>query len=223
MPFRARASARSFNVWPLWPLTQRQSTSWRSAGLVQPPPQVLVLHRLLVGGRQPRRLPAAASTRRCPSSRTGCRCAARPCRAGSAPPAPGSRPSAPCGCWWWPARRRRAPARWSPKISTAPQPPGPGIPAAGAVGVDHHLGVMARSSNSRARPAAARCTASLRSYSSGSFGRTRAPVGRRPPVVQPGQEEPHRRARGPGSAGPRARPPTAAGGSRSRPPRRARR
>jgi hypothetical protein len=63
----------------------------------------------------------------------------------------------------------------SPNISTAPQPPGPGIPAAGAVGVDHHLGRHATDPRTGPRPA--RCTASLRSYSSGSLGRTRAPAG----------------------------------------------
>ena len=50
MPSRASSSARSFISSPAWPLTQRQSISWRSLRLVEAPPEVVVLDRLLVGG-----------------------------------------------------------------------------------------------------------------------------------------------------------------------------
>jgi hypothetical protein len=43
------ASARSFSTWPAWPLTQRHSMRWRRQP-IQFPPQLGVLHRLLVSG-----------------------------------------------------------------------------------------------------------------------------------------------------------------------------
>src|SRR6201999_1634365 len=53
----------------------------------------------------------------------------------------------------------------------------PRIPAAGAVRIDHHLGRGAAHGAPSKRWMPARCTASLRSYSSGSLGRTSAPAG----------------------------------------------
>src|SRR5471030_1649954 len=51
------------------------------------------------------------------------------------------------------------------------------IPATGAVGVDQHLGVLETHGEASNRWTPARCTASLRSYSIGSFGLTSAPSG----------------------------------------------
>ena len=46
----------------------------------------------------------------------------------SAPTAPRSPPSAPCGCWWCQRAPPFSSLRWPFQASTAPQPPGPGLP-----------------------------------------------------------------------------------------------
>ena len=56
MPSRASSSARSFASWPAWPLTQCHARR-AACGLLEPLPQVGVLHRFLVGGA-----PAVASS-----------------------------------------------------------------------------------------------------------------------------------------------------------------
>ena len=123
----ANASARSFIGSPEWPRTQRQSTG--APGRVQQPlPQVHVRHRV-AWPRCASCPPQPASQRSCRSARTGCRCAAPRGTAASTPPAR-SPPSVPCGCWWWPARRRTIPSPPSPERRIAAQPPGPGIPRA---------------------------------------------------------------------------------------------
>ena len=95
---------------------------------VEPPPQIVVLDRLLVGGLPAVLLPAVNPFRRRRPSHSGCRCADRPGTAASALPAPRSPPSVPCGCWWCAPRRPTIPSRASPKRRIAPQPPGPGLP-----------------------------------------------------------------------------------------------
>ena len=137
-PWLASASARSLPASPEWPFTQRQSISCRRGRVVQRAPQVGVLDRLLGRVLPAVALPAGDPAGDALAARTGCRCRA-PRRTGrvSADSAwmaavssirwlvvCGSPPNSSLAC--------------SPLDSQAPQPPGPGIALAGAVGVDHH-------------------------------------------------------------------------------------
>ena len=122
----ASRSARSFIASPAWPRTQLHSTSCGLAASSSAAPQVHVGHR--VAGRV---APVAADPAGVPAGDAVAHVFAvgvqhHAARAVSAPPAPRPRRSVPCGCWWWPARRRSAPARCRRSAGSPPSRPGRG-------------------------------------------------------------------------------------------------
>ena len=128
IPRFASTSARSLPTWPEWPRTQCHVTSWRCDLLLEPQPQVRILDRLLV-----RRFPAALFPLRQPFRDA----VANVLRVGVQLHATGALQRRQCfdrrgqlhaivGGVRLAAMESRGDA--SPETSSAPQPPGPGLP-----------------------------------------------------------------------------------------------
>ena len=194
MPRRASSSARSFIASPAWPLTQRQSISWRAARCVEPAPEVLVLDRLLVGGAPAVALPAVHPVRHAAAQILRSRCAARPRRGASAPPAPMIAAISSMRLLVVSGSPPQSSFSRSPQARIAPQPPGPGLPEQAAVGPDRRRGRSCAAGRSRGALTTRWWKRILARYSSGFFGvdlRARRHV---EPVDQPRQHEAQRRA-----------------------------
>ena len=132
MPGRARASARSFSGWPAWPLTHSQRDGVAGGGGVEAAPEVLVLHRLAVGGTPAVSLPAVDPTAHAVAEIDAvgddgeCRRAVERLQCGDGR----HQLHAVVGGGGLAAGELALLARPSPSraTSTAPQPPGPGLP-----------------------------------------------------------------------------------------------
>ena len=96
--------------------------------LIQRPPQIFVLDRLLVGGFPALFLPAHNPFRRAVHHIAGVGMDGDGATASSAPSGPRSPPSIPCGCWWWLFSPPDNSFSCWPVRRIAPQPPGPGLP-----------------------------------------------------------------------------------------------
>ena len=133
---QASASTRSFSGWPLWPFTQCHSTRCGAAASISSCHSSAFLTGFLSDVRQPLRCQLWIQLGDPVADVDAVGVQLRPGRAASAPSAPRSRPSAPSGCWSSAASPPDSSRSLPPMRRSAPQPPGPGIAAARAVGED---------------------------------------------------------------------------------------